>query len=113
MLAVEWTLLHVLAVTFLATLVRSAFGFGEALIAVPLLALLIPVEEAVDPGHLEASSGPGDVSIKPCGYRAAEEFMRKNIVPLVAKAADSKWLDLSTLARVEVTSEESEYLVEF
>jgi uncharacterized membrane protein YfcA len=31
----------------LATLFRSAFGFGEALVAVPLLALLIPVEEAV------------------------------------------------------------------
>jgi uncharacterized membrane protein YfcA len=36
----------VLAVIFLATLIRSAFGFGEALIAVPLLALLIPVEVA-------------------------------------------------------------------
>jgi uncharacterized membrane protein YfcA len=36
----------VLAVIFLATLVRSAFGFGEALVAVPLLALLIPVEVA-------------------------------------------------------------------
>src|SRR5205807_1932105 len=33
----------VLAVLFLATLIRSAFGFGEALVAVPLLALLIPV----------------------------------------------------------------------
>jgi hypothetical protein len=30
----------------LATIVRSAFGFGEALIAVPLLALVIPVEVA-------------------------------------------------------------------
>jgi hypothetical protein len=30
-------------VIFLATLVRSTFGFGEALIAVPLLALRIPV----------------------------------------------------------------------
>src|SRR5436305_9829040 len=36
----------VLAVIFLATLIRSAFGFGEALVAVPLLALLIPVEVA-------------------------------------------------------------------
>jgi uncharacterized membrane protein YfcA len=34
----------VLAVIFVATLVRSALGFGEALIAVPLLAFLIPVE---------------------------------------------------------------------
>lgn len=39
--------LQVMAVIFVATLIRSAFGFGEALIAVPLLALLIPVEIAV------------------------------------------------------------------
>jgi uncharacterized membrane protein YfcA len=39
----DWT---ILAILFLATLIRSAFGFGEALVAVPLLALLIPVEVA-------------------------------------------------------------------
>jgi uncharacterized membrane protein YfcA len=38
--------LPVAAILFLGTLVRSAFGFGEALIAVPLLALLMPVEQA-------------------------------------------------------------------
>jgi uncharacterized membrane protein YfcA len=43
----DWTIIAVLAVVFLATLIRSAFGFGEALVAVPLLALLIPVEIAV------------------------------------------------------------------
>jgi uncharacterized protein len=43
----DQTTLAVLAVFFLATLVRSAFGFGEALVAVPLLALVIPVEVAV------------------------------------------------------------------
>jgi uncharacterized membrane protein YfcA len=43
----DWTLGPVLAVVFVATLIRSAFGFGEALIAVPLLALLMPVEVAV------------------------------------------------------------------
>lgn len=36
----------VLFVIFFATLIRSAFGFGEALVAVPLLALLIPVKVA-------------------------------------------------------------------
>jgi uncharacterized membrane protein YfcA len=36
----------VIAILAVATLIRSAFGFGEALIAVPLLALLIPVEIA-------------------------------------------------------------------
>jgi uncharacterized membrane protein YfcA len=35
--------LQVLVVVFLATFIRSAFGFGEALFAVPLLAILIPL----------------------------------------------------------------------
>src|SRR5437870_8954911 len=43
----DWTILAVLVIIFLATLIRSALGFGEALVAVPLLALLIPVEVAV------------------------------------------------------------------
>jgi hypothetical protein len=37
---------HVLLVVFFATIIRSTFGFGEALIAVPLLALTIPIEIA-------------------------------------------------------------------
>ena len=40
------TVLPVLIVMFVATLFRSAFGFGEALIAVPLLALFIPLKVA-------------------------------------------------------------------
>ena len=39
--------LPVIGVVFLATLVRSTFGFGEALVAVPLLALVISVQVAV------------------------------------------------------------------
>ena len=38
--------LFVVAVFFFATLVRSAFGFGEALIAVPLVAFVLPVDVA-------------------------------------------------------------------
>ena len=38
--------LHVLVVLFLATTIRSTFGFGEALFAVPLLALRIPLAVA-------------------------------------------------------------------
>lgn len=45
-MSVEWTTVQVLAVIFVATLIRSSFGFGEALVAVPLLALLMPVETA-------------------------------------------------------------------
>jgi uncharacterized membrane protein YfcA len=47
MLFADPAILPVLGVAFLATLVRSAFGFGEALVAVPLLALVIPVQVAV------------------------------------------------------------------
>ena len=37
---------YVLGVIFVATLIRSALGFGEALIAVPLLAMRIPLKTA-------------------------------------------------------------------
>lgn len=40
------TALQVVLVVFFATTIRSALGFGEALIAVPLLALIIPIEIA-------------------------------------------------------------------
>jgi uncharacterized protein len=39
-------LILVLGIVFVATLIRSIFGFGEGLIAVPLLAFCIPVAEA-------------------------------------------------------------------
>ena len=39
--------IYILAIFFVATLVRSTFGFGESLIAVPLLILIIPIEVAV------------------------------------------------------------------
>jgi uncharacterized membrane protein YfcA len=38
---------YILSIIFIATLVRSTFGFGESLIAVPLLILVIPIEIAV------------------------------------------------------------------
>jgi uncharacterized membrane protein YfcA len=43
---VDATTIYVIAVLFVATLVRTTFGFGEALIAVPLLALRIPIAVA-------------------------------------------------------------------
>jgi uncharacterized protein len=36
----------VLSILFIATVIRSAFGFGEALVAVPLLAFCIPLQVA-------------------------------------------------------------------
>ena len=60
----ESTTLLVVAVIFVATLIRSAFGFGEALVAVPLLALLMPVEEAVPLATLVSITVAGIVVIQ-------------------------------------------------
>lgn len=43
---IDSTVLRVLLVVFLATTIRSTFGFGEGLLAVPLLALTLPVATA-------------------------------------------------------------------
>jgi len=43
---IDPTTVYVLAVIFVATLIRSTLGFGEALVAVPLLALRLPVTVA-------------------------------------------------------------------
>jgi uncharacterized membrane protein YfcA len=43
----EFVYIYVFVVSFLATLVRSTFGFGESLIAVPLFILFIPIDTAV------------------------------------------------------------------
>jgi len=42
-ITIDVTTLGVLLILFLATLIRSAFGFGEALVAVPLLAFFMPL----------------------------------------------------------------------
>lgn len=42
----------VLLILFFATFIRSAFGFGEALFAVPLLALFIPITISAPPAVL-------------------------------------------------------------
>lgn len=43
----ELTYLFILIISFVATLVRSTFGFGESLIAVPLFILFMPLDVAV------------------------------------------------------------------
>ncbi len=42
----DGTTVYILIVVFVATFIRSVFGFGEALVAVPLLALRLPVNVA-------------------------------------------------------------------
>jgi uncharacterized protein len=71
MMGADGTVLTVAGVIFLATLVRSAFGFGEALVAVPLLSLLIPVEEAVPLATL--------VSITVAGVVVAQDWHRVHV----------------------------------
>ncbi|HZW81602.1 MAG TPA: sulfite exporter TauE/SafE family protein [Candidatus Deferrimicrobiaceae bacterium] len=44
--AIDVATVGVLFIVFIATLFRSTFGFGEALVAVPLLAFFIPLEVA-------------------------------------------------------------------
>src|SRR3954468_10330476 len=60
----DHTTFPVLAVLFLATLIRSAFGFGEALVAVPLLALFIPVEVAAPVAVLVSVTVAGLVLVR-------------------------------------------------
>src|SRR5215813_11592252 len=77
-----WMILPVLGVVFVATLVRSAFGFGEALIAVPLLALLIPVEVAVPLATL--------LSITVAGFVVAQDWHKVQL-------GSAGWLIVSTV----------------
>jgi uncharacterized membrane protein YfcA len=43
----SYTIIFVLIISFIASLVRSALGFGESLVAVPLFLLFLPVDIAV------------------------------------------------------------------
>lgn len=80
-----WTILPILAVIFVATLIRSAFGFGEALVAVPLLSLLIPVEQAVPLATL--------VSITVAAVIVAQDWHKIHV-------HSAGWLILSTLCGI-------------
>lgn len=82
MSSVDWLTLQVLTVLLLATLIRSAFGFGEALVAVPLLALIMPVEVAAPVAAL--------VSITVAGVVLVQDWSEVH-------ARSAGWLLLSTL----------------
>lgn len=56
--------LHILSVIFIATVFRSAFGFGESLIAVPLLAIWLPLNVAVPLSVLASVTIAGVVVIQ-------------------------------------------------
>lgn len=73
--------LEILAVLLVATLVRSVFGFGEALVAVPLLALIVPVQVAAPVAAL--------VSITVAGVVLVQDWSEVH-------ARSAGWLVLST-----------------
>jgi uncharacterized protein len=70
------------AVLFAATLIRSAFGFGEALVAVPLLALVIPVHVAAPLAVL--------ASITVAGIVVVQDWRKVHL-------GSASWLVLSTM----------------
>lgn len=75
----------VIMVLFLATLVRSALGFGEALISVPLLALVMPVDQAAPTAVL--------VSITIALVIVIQDWH-------MVHASSALWLVISTLAGI-------------
>jgi len=71
-----------LFIVFAATLIRSAFGFGEALVAVPLLAFCIPLEVAAPLAVL--------LSITIAGIVVVQDWKKIHL-------RSTGWLVLSTL----------------
>lgn len=82
MLHVPGTTLFAIAVFFAATLVRSALGFGEALLAVPLLAFVLPVKVAAPAAVL--------VSITVAAVVVAQDWRHVHV-------GSAAWLVASTL----------------
>lgn len=78
-------LFEILAILFVAAFIRSAFGFGEALVAVPLLAFIIPVEVAAPIAVL--------VSITVSTVVVAQDWRHIHV-------RSAGWLFVSTLAGV-------------
>ena len=78
----DGTTVYVLLVIFVATLIRSVFGFGEALVAVPLLALRLPVNVAAPLAVL--------VSITVAAVIVVQDWQKIHL-------RSSGWLVLSTL----------------
>lgn len=83
----EFVTLAILMIIFIATLVRSTFGFGESLIAVPLLIFFVPIDVAVPLSVL--------ISIVIAGIVVIQD--RKKIY-----FNSAKWLILSALLGIPI-----------
>jgi uncharacterized protein len=79
---IDFTTVYVVFIVFAATVIRSAFGFGEALVAVPLLALCIPLSIAAPLAVL--------VSITVAGIVVAQDWEKIHL-------GSTGWLVLSSL----------------
>src|SRR3546814_15692968 len=80
--SIDFLTLYTILFIFLATLVRSIFGFGESLVAVPLLALYVPLEIAVPVSVL--------VSITVAGVVVAQDWKKIHV-------RSAGWMVLFTL----------------
>ncbi len=79
--------IYVVLVVFVATLIRSSLGFGEALVAVPLLALGIPVQVAAPLAVL--------VSVTIAAMVIAQDWRSIHL-------RSAGWLVLATLAGIPI-----------
>jgi len=79
---IDVTTLQVLFIVLIATLIRSTFGFGEALVAVPLLAFCIPLKVAAPLAVL--------VSITIAGIVVIQDWKKIHL-------RSTAWLVLATL----------------
>ncbi len=84
---IELTTVYILLIVFVATVIRSAFGFGEALIAVPLLATVIPLQVAAPMAVL--------LSITIAAVVVAQDWRHIHL-------RSSVWLLIPTLAGIPV-----------
>ena len=78
-------IVRILLVVFIASVVRSAFGFGEALIAVPLLALFLPIQVATPLAVL--------ISVAIAAVILVQDWRKVHV-------SSSGWLFLPTLAGI-------------
>ena len=76
---------EILVVVFVASVVRSAFGFGEALIAVPLLALFLPIRVAAPLAVL--------ISVATAAVILVQDWRKVHV-------SSSGWLFVPTLAGI-------------
>lgn len=84
-ITIDATTLGVVFIVFVATLIRSTFGFGEGLVAVPLLAFFIPLNVAAPLAVL--------VSITVAGIVVAQDWRKIHL-------QSSGWLVLSSLCGI-------------